>query len=98
MANPTDTSGFVGILADVVQELTEISVNNNIVSFGNDNEAQAFMGEALTYALDTAVNTDDDIMTEQSMIQLMQEVAGSASMQDAPQRMNGRLVTEGGAV
>ena len=56
------------------------------------------MGEALTYALDTAVNTDDDIMTEQSMIQLMQEVAGSASMQGAPQRMNGRLVTEGGAV
>ena len=50
---------YIEMQSSVIHELTEVAVEEKLVKFKDDNEAQAFMGEALTYAMINNIDSDD---------------------------------------
>ena len=50
---------YVEMQSQIIHELTEVAVEEKLVKFKDDNEAQAFMGEALTYAMVNNIDSDD---------------------------------------
>ena len=64
----------------IVEQITDIAerepVNSDrkFVKFKDDEEAQIFMGEALTYALSSTVEGDNPFVTRESWMELTQNM------------------------
>ena len=84
---------YVDMQAGVVQQLTEIVSEKKIKEFNDDNEIQVFMGEALTYAMNTVITGDDTGITDESMVAMTQDML-TGGAQPEPQPVTGVRVTE----
>jgi DNA-binding HxlR family transcriptional regulator len=85
---------YIDMQADVVHELTEVAVHEKIVDFKDDYEAQIFMGEALTHAVNTGIESDESGVTGDWIVNEAQEMLrGQDAQQPAP--VTGRRIMEG---
>ena len=85
---------YIDMQSDVVHELTEVAVHVKLVDFKDDYEAQIFMGEALTHAVNTGIESDESGITGDWVVNEAQEMLrGQDAQQPAP--VTGRRIMEG---
>ena len=84
---------YIDMQAGVVQQLTEIVGEKGIKNFSDDNAIQAFMGEALTYAMNTVITGDDTGITDESWVAMTQDML-TGGVQPEAQPVTGVRVTE----
>lgn len=84
---------FLDMQSGVVHQLTEVAAEKGLKKFNNDNEAQAFMGEALTYAIHAVINSNDTQITDESWVAMTQDMLTGGIEQDV-QPVTGVRVTE----
>jgi hypothetical protein len=74
----------------IVEQITDIAerepVNSDrkFVKFKDDEEAQIFMGEALTYALSSTVEGDNPFVTRESWMELTQNMLTDGTLNKPP--------------
>ena len=71
----------VAIMEEVVHELTDLFMHENIVDFPDEKSEQMFMGEALTYAIGAAVESDDPQFTGESIMEMFTNLVNSSESQ-----------------
>ena len=84
---------YLDMQSGVVHQLTEVVAEKNIKRFKDDNEAQAFMGEALTYAINENIRSEDSKITEESWIDLTKDML-RGGVDPSPQQVSGARVIE----
>jgi len=84
---------YVDMQSGIVQQLTEIVDEKKIKEFRDDNQVQVFMGEALTYAMNTVVTGGDTGITDESWIAMTQDML-TGGAQPEPQPVTGARVIE----
>ena len=83
---------YVEMQSSIIHELTDVAVTEDLVKFKNDNEAQAFMGEALTYAIINNIDSDDPKISPEGWASEASEMLRRMPQQE--QRGSGRRVIE----
>ena len=83
---------YIDMQSQVIHELTEVAVEENLVKFKDDNEAQAFMGEALTYAMVNNIDSDDPQISPENWAASTAQMLRDTSQQD--QMVSGTRVIE----
>ena len=84
---------YIEMQSGVVHQLTEVAAHNGLKDFSSDNEAQAFMGEALTYAIDNVISSPDPFITDESWLAMTKDkLRNGIAQQDHP--VTGVRVTE----
>lgn len=83
---------YVEMQSSIIHELTDVAVTEDLVKFKNDNEAQAFMGEALTYAIINNIDSDDPKISPEGWANEASEMLRQMPQQE--QRVSGRRVIE----
>jgi len=71
----------VAVMEEVVHELTDLFMHENIVDLPDEKSEQMFMGEALTYAIGAAVESDDPQFTGESIMQMFTNLVNSSEAQ-----------------
>jgi len=71
----------VAIMEEVVHELTDLLMYENIVDLPDEKSEQMFMGEALTYAIAAAIESDDPQFTGESIMQMFTNLVNSSPQQ-----------------
>lgn len=84
---------YVDMQSGIVHQLTEIAAEKGLKEFRDDNEAQAFMGEALTYAINTVITGDDNAINDDSWMKMTQDMLRGGVAPDV-QPVTGVRVTE----
>tara|TARA_R100000789_G_scaffold73299_1_gene68986 strand:- start:47 stop:628 length:582 start_codon:yes stop_codon:yes gene_type:complete len=84
---------YVDMQSGIVHQLTEIASEKGLKEFRDDNEAQAFMGEALTYAINTVITGDDNAINDDSWMKMTQDMLRGGVAPDV-QPVTGVRVTE----
>jgi hypothetical protein len=84
---------YLDMQSGVVHQLTEVVAEKDIRRFKDDNEAQAFMGEALTYAINANINSEDTKITQDSWLDLTKEML-RGGVEPQPQQISGTRVIE----
>lgn len=74
----------VAVMEEVVHELTDLFMHENIVDLPDEKSEQMFMGEALTYAIGAAVESDDPQFTGESIMQMFTNLVNSSEAQGQP--------------
>ena len=85
---------YVDMQAGVVQQLTEIVGEKKIKEFNDDNEIQVFMGEALTYAMNTVITGDDTGITDESWVAMTQDMLTGGVQPEARPVTGARVIEE----
>ena len=83
---------YIEMQSSVIHELTEVAVEEDLVKFKDDNEAQAFMGEALTYAMINNIDSDDPNISPEEWSASTSQMLRNAPQQD--QMVSGTRVIE----
>ena len=74
----------VEIMAEIVHELTDLVMHENIVDLPDERSEQTFMGEALTYAIGAAMESDDPQFTPDSMMEMVTNMINTSSQSEQP--------------
>jgi len=85
---------FIDMQSSVIHELTEVAVHEELVDFKDDYEAQVFMGEALTHAVNAGIESDESGVTGDWIIKEAEDMLRSPEFQQ-PAPASGRRVVEG---
>ena len=75
-------------MAEIVHEIMDLAESKGVIDFADEQKEQAFAGEALTYAINAAVESNDPQVTEES---LMSMLAGALGGSPQPQPAGGML-------
>jgi len=82
-----DISRDIGIeiIGEVIHELVDLGMHEGVLDLPDEKAEQAFMGEALTYAIGAVMDSDDPQVTNESMMDLVTNMinAGEQSAQPA---------------
>jgi hypothetical protein len=84
---------YLDMQSGVVHQLTEVVAEKDIKRFKDDNEAQAFMGEAMTYAINANINSEDSKITEESWLELTKDML-RGGVDPQPRQVSGARVIE----
>ena len=76
-------------------ELTDLVMHENIVDLPDEKSEQMFMGEALTYAIGAAIESDDPQFTGESVMQMVTNLIKSSPQQG--EQPTGVLATQEGS-
>jgi hypothetical protein len=74
----------VAIMEEVIHEMTDLFMYENIVDLPDEKSEQMFMGEALTYALGAAIESDDPQFTGESIMEMFTNLVNSSESQGQP--------------
>tara|TARA_B100000029_G_C17332243_1_gene872119 strand:+ start:348 stop:911 length:564 start_codon:yes stop_codon:yes gene_type:complete len=85
----------IAIMEEVVHELTDLVMHENIVDLPDEKSEQMFMGEALTYAIGAAIESDDPQFTGESVMQMVTNLINSSPQQG--EQPTGVLATQEGS-
>jgi len=84
---------YLDMQSGVIHQLTEVVAEKDIRKFKDDNEAQAFMGEALTYAINANIDSEDTKITRDSWLELTKEML-RGGVDPQPRQVAGNRVIE----
>ena len=85
---------FIDMQSSVIHELTEVAVHEELVDFKDDYDAQIFMGEALTHAVNAGIESDESGVPGDWIIKEAEDMLRSPEFQK-PTPASGRRVMEG---
>jgi len=86
--NDIDRGIEIEIMAEIVHEIMDLAESKGVIDFANEQKEQAFAGEALTYAINAAVESNDPQVTEESLMNMLTGALGGAPQ---PQPAGGML-------
>jgi hypothetical protein len=66
-------------MTEIVHELTDLAMHENIVDLPDERSEQTFMGEALTYAIGAAIESNDPQFTPDSMMEMVTNMINTSS-------------------
>lgn len=72
------------IMAEVILELVDLGMHEGVLNLPDEESEQAFMGEALTYALGAAMDSDDPEVTNESMMNIVTNMIGASEQAQQP--------------
>ena len=74
----------IEIMAEIVHEITDLLLAKGVINLPDENSEQAFMGEALTFAISAAMDSDDPQITNESMMNLVTNMLNSSEQSGQP--------------
>ena len=74
----------VEIMTEIVHELTDLAMHEKIVDLPDERSEQTFMGEALTYAIGSAMESNDPQFTPDSMMEMVTNMINTSSQSGQP--------------
>ena len=74
----------IEVMSQVILELVDLGLHEGILNLPDEQSEQAFMGEALTYALGAAMDSDDPQITNESMMDLVTNMLGAGEQAQQP--------------
>ena len=74
----------VEIITEIVHELTDLAMMENIVDLPDERSEQTFLGEALTYAIGAAVESNDPQFAPDSMMEMITNMLNEGSQSGQP--------------
>lgn len=73
----------IEMMAEIVHELTDLAMHEGAVNLPDEKSEQTFMGEALTFAITAAMDSDDPQVNNESMMRLVTGMLGAEGQQQA---------------
>jgi hypothetical protein len=73
----------IEMMAEIVHELTDLAMHEGAVNLPDEKSEQTFMGEALTFAITAAMDSDDPQVNNESMMRLVTGMLGAEEQQQA---------------
>lgn len=86
--NDIDRNIEIEIMAEIVHEIMDLAESKGVIDFVDEQKEQAFAGEALTHAINAAVESNDPQVTEDSLMSMLAGALGGAPQ---PQPAGGML-------
>ncbi len=83
----------IEIMAEIVHEITDLLLSKGVIDLPDENSEQAFMGEALTFAISAAMDSDDPQITNESMMEVVTNMINSSEQSGQP--VNGVPLPQG---
>jgi len=74
----------IEIIAEIVHELTDLGLHEGVINLADEESEQAFMGEALTYAIGSVMDSDDPQVTNESMMDLVANMINTGEQSTQP--------------